>query len=65
MFASSLWLASSATSEIGLMSYPEMQLVLGAYFTVGAVAMVLLALTARRAGIEAANEPATRDEKPG
>lgn len=65
LFASSLWVASSATSEIGLMSYPEMQLVLGAYFTVGAAALLLFALTARRAGIEAANNPATRDEKAG
>ena len=65
MFASSLWLASSVTSDVGLMSYPEMQLVLGAYFAAGATALVVLALTARRAGIETATRPVAPDAKAG
>lgn len=52
LFAGSLWVAASATTDIGLMDYPEIQTVLSVYFAVGLVAFCGLALFARRLPIE-------------
>ncbi|NNL18425.1 MAG: MFS transporter [Boseongicola sp.] len=54
LFAVSLWLAASATTDVGLMTYPEIQFVLGCYFLVGALAFVGLLLASRKIEIETA-----------
>ena len=52
MFAGSLWISASLTTDIGLMSYREIQVVLGAYFAIGCVAFAGLLIAARRISIE-------------
>lgn len=52
MFAGSLWLAAKATTDIGLMSYREIQTVLGWYFVIGLIAFCGLWIMARRVSIE-------------
>ena len=52
LFAASLWVAATATTDVGHMTYPEMQLVLGWYFGVGVAAFAGLALAARQIAIE-------------
>lgn len=52
MFARPLWLAATATTDIGLRSYPEIRKVLGGYFVVGLVAFCGLCVMTQRVSIE-------------
>ncbi len=61
MFAGSLWVAAQATTDVGLMSFPEIQQVLGWYFVIGLCAFVGLAITVARVAIE----PVAADIKEG
>jgi len=65
LFAASLWIAASATTDIGLMSYPEIQTVLGWYFVVGFVAFCGLLLAAHRVPVELSGSAMAADVKEG
>ncbi|MBT8414782.1 MAG: MFS transporter [Boseongicola sp.] len=65
MFAASLWIAAAATTDVGLMSYPEIQAVLGWYFAIGLLAFCALAVLARRIPIEPAGSVMAADVKEG
>lgn len=65
MFAGSLWIAASATTDIGLMSYLEIQTVLGWYFVVGVVAFCGLLIMSRRVPIEVDRTAMAADVKEG
>lgn len=51
LFAGSLFLASGTASDVGLMSYEEIRVILTGYAFVGLVAFATLALTARGRGV--------------
>ena len=52
LFAGSLWVAASATAEVGLMPEADLRAVLGAYALLGLAALAGLALAARRLPVE-------------
>ncbi|MDD9922592.1 MAG: MFS transporter [Boseongicola sp.] len=52
LFAASLWLASTTVSDVDLLSYPELRLVLSWYVGVGLVCLIGLVVTATRIPIE-------------
>ncbi|MEM9269104.1 MAG: MFS transporter [Pseudomonadota bacterium] len=52
LFAASLWLAASGTSDTTLMSYPEIQQILWGYTAIGVAALVGLILWARGLPLE-------------
>ena len=57
VFAASLYVASFAATDADQMTYPELQLVLGWYLAIGAVALVILAILARRIRLETPEIP--------
>lgn len=65
MFAASLWVAAAATTDIGLMSYPEIQAVLGWYFAIGLIALGILAVFARGIPIDPRGSAMAADVKEG
>jgi len=65
LFAASLWVASMATTDIGLMSYSEIRTVLGCYFAVGFTAFCGLLIAARRVPIESDGSAMVADVKEG
>ncbi len=65
MFAGSLWVAAFVTTDIGVMTYPEMQVVLGGYFAVGCVAFFSLFVAARRVPLDVETRPIAANGKEG
>ena len=54
-----------ATTDIGLMSYPEIRTVLGCYFAIGFAAFCGLLIAARRVSIESDGSAMVADVKEG
>ena len=53
LFAASLFLAAGSASDVGVMSYPEIRLILAAYAAVGLIAFVALLFYGRRVALDA------------
>lgn len=51
LFAASLYIASGAASDVGLMSFEEISLILSGYAFAGLVAFATLAVSAKRSGL--------------
>ncbi len=64
LFAASLWVAAGATGGVGEMPYEEMRPILAAYASVGFVALVVLAIAARKLALDGPQD-AQAGEKEG